>query len=84
MILRFAVVVENRLVTDTDTDTDTDRQTDTGPGLVPRMHSICAVKTPGARRLLLFDSIHGALRVNVSTIRGEIRWRYGRFLCRRS
>ena len=36
MILRFAVLVELRLVTDTDTDADTDRQTDTGPFLVPR------------------------------------------------
>ena len=36
VILRFAVLVEHRLVT----DTDTDRQTDTGPWLVPRMHSI--------------------------------------------
>ena len=34
VILRFAVLVEHRLVT------DTDRQTDTGPWLVPRMHSI--------------------------------------------
>jgi len=36
VILRLAVLVELRLVT----DTDTDRQTDTGPWLVPRMHSI--------------------------------------------
>ena len=34
VILRLAVLVELRLVTDTDTDTDTD------PWLVPRMHSI--------------------------------------------
>ena len=50
VILRFAVLVELRRVTDTlglsvsVTDTDrhrqTDRQTDTGPWLVPRMHSI--------------------------------------------
>jgi len=40
VILSFAVLVEHRLVTDTDTDTDTDRETDTGPWLVPRMHSI--------------------------------------------
>jgi len=32
VILRLAVLVEHRLVTD--------RQTDTGPWLVPRMHSI--------------------------------------------
>jgi len=36
VILRFAVLVEHRLVI----DTDTDRRTDTGPWLVPRMHSI--------------------------------------------
>jgi len=36
VILRFAVLVEHRLVT----DTDTDRETDTGPRLEPRMHSI--------------------------------------------
>jgi len=36
VILRFAVLVEHRLVT----DTDTDGQTDTGTWLVPRMHSI--------------------------------------------
>ena len=42
VILRFAVLVEHWLVTDTDTDrqTDTDRPTYTGPWLVPRMHSI--------------------------------------------
>jgi len=40
VILRFAVLVEHRLVTDTDTDTDIQTQTDTGPWLVPRMHSI--------------------------------------------
>ena len=34
VILRLAVLVELRLVT------DTDRRTDTGPWLVPRMHSI--------------------------------------------
>ena len=34
VILRLAVLVEHRLVT------DTDRQTDTGPCLVPRMRSI--------------------------------------------
>ena len=34
VILRLAVLVELRLVT------DTDRQTDTGPWLVPRLHSI--------------------------------------------
>jgi len=36
VILRFAVLVGLRLVT----DTDGHRQTDTGPRLVPRMHSI--------------------------------------------
>jgi len=36
VILCLAVLVEFRLVTDTDKQTDTD----TGPGLVPRMHSI--------------------------------------------
>jgi len=36
VILRLAVLVELRLVTDTDRQTDTD----TGPWLVPRMHSI--------------------------------------------
>jgi len=36
VILRFVVLVELRLVTDTDGQT----QTDTGPWLVPRMHSI--------------------------------------------
>ena len=44
VILRSAVLVELRLVTDrqTDTDTDTDKDTDrhAGPWLVPRMHSI--------------------------------------------
>ena len=34
VILRFAVLVEHRLVTDGQTDTDT------GPWLVPRMHII--------------------------------------------
>jgi len=38
VILRFAVLVEHRLVTDTDTDRH--RRTDTGPWLVPRMYSI--------------------------------------------
>jgi len=38
VILLLAVLVELRLVTDTDTDTD--RPTDTGPWLVPRMHSV--------------------------------------------
>jgi len=38
VILRLAFLVELRLVTDTETQTD--RQTDTGPWLVPRMHSI--------------------------------------------
>ena len=38
VILRLAVLVELRLVTDTDGQTQTD--TDTGPWLVPRMHSI--------------------------------------------
>ena len=36
VILRLAVLVELRLVT----DGQADRQTDTGPWLVPRMHSI--------------------------------------------
>ena len=36
VILRLAVLVKQRLVT----DRRTDRQTDTGPWLVPRMHSI--------------------------------------------
>jgi len=40
VILRLAVLVELRLVTDGGTDRRTDRQTDTGPRLVPRMHSI--------------------------------------------
>jgi len=38
VMLRLAVLVELRLVTDTDRQTDA--QTDTGPWLVPRMHSI--------------------------------------------
>ena len=38
VILHFAVLVELRLVTDRRTDRQTD--TDTGPWLVPRMHSI--------------------------------------------
>ena len=37
MILRFAVLVEHRLVTDGQTRTD--GRTDTGSWLVPRMHS---------------------------------------------
>ena len=42
VILRFAVLVELRLVTDTDGHKQTDRQTDTDTGLwlLPRMHSI--------------------------------------------
>jgi len=36
VILRLAVLVEHRLVT----DRRTDGRTDTGPWLVPRMHSI--------------------------------------------
>jgi len=40
VILRFAVLVELRLVTDTDTDRHRQTDTDTGPWLVPRMHSI--------------------------------------------
>ena len=36
VILRLAVLVEHRLVT----DGQTDGRTDTGPWLVPRMHSI--------------------------------------------
>ena len=40
VILRFAVLVEHRLVTDTDTDGHGRTQTDTGLWLVPRMHSI--------------------------------------------
>jgi len=38
VILRLAVLVELRLVTDRQTDTDT------GPWLVPRMHSIALYK----------------------------------------
>jgi len=38
VILRLAVLVELRLVTDRQTQTQ--RDTDTGPWLVPRMHSI--------------------------------------------
>jgi len=38
VILRLAVLVEHRLVTDRHRQTQT--QTDTGPWLVPRMHSI--------------------------------------------
>jgi len=38
VILLLAVLVEHRLVTDTDTHRQT--ETDTGPWLVPRMHSI--------------------------------------------
>ena len=44
VILRLAVLVEHRLVTDRQTDGRTDRQTDTGPWLVPRMHSIARLK----------------------------------------
>jgi len=40
VILRLAVLVEHRLVTDGQTDGQTDGRTDTGPWLVPRMHSI--------------------------------------------
>jgi len=40
VILRLAVLVEHRLVTDRRTDRRTDGRTDTGPWLVPRMHSI--------------------------------------------
>jgi len=42
VILRLAVLVEHRLVTDTDADadSDTDTDTDTHLWLVPRMHSI--------------------------------------------
>jgi len=40
VILRLAVVVELRLVTDGQTNRRTDGRTDTGPWLVPRMHSI--------------------------------------------
>ena len=40
VILRFAVLVEHRLVSDGHRQTDRHRQTDTGPWLVPRMHSI--------------------------------------------
>jgi len=36
VIIRLAVLVEHRLVT----DGQTDEQTDTGPWLVPRMHGI--------------------------------------------
>jgi len=40
VILRLAVLVELRLVTDRQTDKHRQTQTDTGPWLVPRMHSI--------------------------------------------
>jgi len=40
VILRLAVLVELRHVTDRRTDGRTDGRTDTGPWLVPRMHSI--------------------------------------------
>ena len=40
VILRLAVLAELRLVTDGRTDGQTDGQADTGPWLVPRMHSI--------------------------------------------
>ena len=40
VILRFAVLVEHRLVTDRRTDGQTDGRTNTGPWLVPRMHSL--------------------------------------------
>jgi len=40
VILRFAVLVEHRLVTDGQRDGRTDGRTDTAPWLVPRMHSI--------------------------------------------
>ena len=40
VILRLAVLVELRLVTDRQTDRQTD--TDTGPWLVPRMHCIAS------------------------------------------
>ena len=40
VILRLAVLVELRLVTDRQTDRQTDTDADTGPWLVPRMHSI--------------------------------------------
>ena len=40
VILRLAVLVELRLVTDTYRQTDRRTDKDTGPWLVPRMHSI--------------------------------------------
>ena len=40
VILRLAVLVGLRLVTDGQTDGQTDGRTDTGPWLVPRMQSI--------------------------------------------
>ena len=46
--LRFAVLVELRLVADRRTDRQTD--TDTGPWLVPRMHSIARQKNGGIDR----------------------------------
>jgi len=39
--IRLSVSIEHRLLT----DRQTDGQTDTGPWLVPRMHSIAPVKT---------------------------------------
>jgi len=51
VIIRLDFLVEHRLVT----DRQTDRRTDTGPWLVPRMHSIARYKFEGGLNLL-----HGA------------------------
>jgi len=57
VILRFAVLVELRLVTDRRTDRQTD--TDTGSWLVPRMHSIARQKTAESTVMPLIMSARG-------------------------
>ena len=47
VILCLAVLVELRLVADRRTDGQTDGQADTGPWLVPRMHSIALINYSG-------------------------------------